>query len=163
MEGVTTAIVAFLFVCVVFPSLVKNRPQWYAALAAVVLVIFFNALRFAFDSIGLIRFTGFITGMLQIAAILLLILSTGGLSVRDLAGDMKRAYEVIRRGEEEKEVIIPLTGEQPRSREERERENREREDRDRVDREGRIVLEVPPERKDADDQRIPLEGEPPRA
>jgi len=158
MEGVTTAIVAFLFVCVVFPSLVKNRPQWYAALAAIVLVIFFGALRYAFlDSSGLMRFTGFITGMLQIAAILLLILSTGGLSVRDLAGDMKRAYEVIRRGEEEKEVIIPLTGDQPRSREDREDRG------DRGDREGRIVLEVPPERKDADDQRIPLEDEPPRA
>ena len=152
MEGVTTAIVAFLFVCVVFPSLVKNRPQWYAALAAGVVVIFFNALRFAFlESTGLLRFTGFITGMLQIAAILLLILSTGGLSARELASDMKRAYEVIRRGEEEKEVIIPLTGEQPRSRE------------DRVDREGRVVLEVPQERKDAADQRIPLEDDTPRA
>jgi hypothetical protein len=153
MEGVTTAIVGFLFVCVVFPNLVKNRPQWYAALAAVVLVIFFNALRFAFfESSGLLRFTGFITGMLQIAAILLLILSAGGLSVRELAGDMKRAYEVIRRGEEEKEVIIPLTGEQPGSR-----------DADRVDREGRIVLEVPQERKEAADQRIPLEDDTPRA
>jgi uncharacterized membrane protein YccC len=153
MEGVTTAIVAFLFVCVVFPSLVKNRPQWYAALAAVVLVIFFNALVMAFPSVGFMRFTVFITGMLQIAAIVLLILSAGGLSVRELAGDMKRAYEVIRRGEEEKEVIIPLTGEQPRSREER----------DRMDREGRIVLEVPQERKAADDQRIPLEDDTPRA
>ncbi len=157
MEGVTTAIVAFLLVCVVFPSLVKNRPQWYAALAAVVLVIFFNTLLMAFPSAGFLRFTGFITGMLQIAAILLLILSAGGLSVRELAGDMKRAYEVIRRGEEEKEVIIPLTGEQPRSREERtDRVNR-------VDREGRVVLEVPQERKDTADQRIPLEDETPRA
>jgi hypothetical protein len=155
MEGVTTAIVAFLFVCVVFPSLVKNRPQWYAALAAVVLVILLNALRFAFiESLGLARFTSFMTGMLQIAAILLLILSAGGLSVRELAGDMKRAYEVIRRGEQEKEVIIPITGEQPRSREDRE---------DRVDRDGRIVLEVPQERKAADEERIPLEVETPRA
>src|SRR5688572_12897362 len=109
MEGVTTAIVGFIFVCVVFPHLVKNKPQWYAALAAVVVVIFFHALRFAFiESTGLLRFTGFITGMLQIVAILLLILSAGGLSAGELAGEMKRAYEVIRRGEEEKEIIIPL-------------------------------------------------------
>jgi hypothetical protein len=144
MEGVTTAIVAFLFVCVVFPNLVKNKPQWYAALAAVVLVIFLNALRFAFmESVGLVRFTGFITGMLQIGAILLLILSAGGLSARELAGEIKRAYEVIRRGEEEKEVIIPITGEQPQRRE------------DRVDRIGageRTVLEVPEERKDTEDE-----------
>jgi hypothetical protein len=161
MEGVTTAIVAFLFVCVVFPNLVKNKPQWYAALAAVIVVIFFNALRFAFmESVGLLRFTGFITGMLQIGAILLLVLSTGGLSPRELAGEMKRAYEVIRRGEEEKEVIIPITGEQPRPREDRV---------DRVEREERIVLDVPEQRKDPEDprndpqdRRIPLEDETPR-
>ena len=153
MEGVTTAIVAFLFVCVVFPSLVKNKAQWYAALAAVVFVILLHALRSVFPNNDWLRgFTGFMTGLLQVGAILLLILSVGGLSVRDLAGDMKRAYEVIRRGEEEKEVIIPLTGEQPRAREER----------DRMDREGRIVLEVPQERKDADDQRIRLEDDTPR-
>ena len=154
MEGVTTAIVAFLFVCVVFPNLVKNKPQWYAALGAIVVVIFFNALRFAFaESVGLLRFTGFITGILQIGAILLLILSTGGLSPRELAGEMKRAYEVIRRGGEEKEIIIPITGEQPRP-----QENRV----DRVDRGERIALETPEERKDPEDQRIRLDDETPR-
>lgn len=154
MEGVTTAIVAFLFVCVVFPSLVKNKPQWYAALAAVLLVILLHALMWIFPGSAWLRgFTGFMTGLLQIGAILLLILSAGGLSARELAGEMKRAYEVIRRGEEEKEVIIPITGEQPRPREER---------LDRMDRDERIVLDVPEERKDTEDQRISLEDEPPR-
>ena len=150
MEGVTTAIVAFLFVCVVFPSLVKNKAQWYAALAAVVLVILLHALRIIFSSPALHAFAGFMTGLLQIGAILLLILSAGGLSARELAGEMKRAYEVIRRGEEEKEVIIPISGQQPRPRE------------DRQDADERIVLEVPRERTDADDQRIKLEDDPPR-
>jgi hypothetical protein len=149
MEGVTTAIVAFLFVCVVFPNLVKNKPQWYAALAAVVFLILLHALRSIFPGSDWLRaFTGFMTGLLQIAAILLLILSAGGLTVRELAGDLKRAYEVIRRGEEEKEVIIPISGEQPRPREERE---------------DRVVLEVGAERKEPGDQRIPLEDEAPRA
>jgi hypothetical protein len=152
MEGVTTAIVAFLFVCVVFPNLVKNKPQWYAALAAVILVIFFNALAIVFSGGAFRTFAGFITGLLQIGAILLLILSTGGLSPRELAGEMKRAYEVIRRGEEEKEVIIPITGEQPRPQEDRV---------DRTDRE-RIVVDVPEERKEPEDQRIRLEDETPR-
>ena len=152
MEGVTTAIVAFLFVCVVFPNLVKNKPQWYAALAAVVLVILLQSLAIVFSSTGFRSFTGFMTGMLQIGAILLLILSTGGLSARELAGEMKRAYEVIRRGEEEKEVIIPITGEQPRPREDRA---------DVDDRGGRIVLDAPAPRREPDDQRIKLEDETP--
>ena len=34
MEGVTTAIVLFVFACVILPSLVKNRTQFYAAFFA---------------------------------------------------------------------------------------------------------------------------------
>ena len=114
MEGVTTAIVGFIFVCVVLPHLVKHKPQWYAALAAVVLVILLRTVALVITPSWFLTFTAFVTGLLQVAAILLLILSCGGLTMRELAGEMKRAYEVIRRGEEEKEVIIPITGEQPR-------------------------------------------------
>ena len=39
---------------------------------------------------------------------------------RELGGEMRRAFEVLRRGEEEKEIIIPLTGEQPKPRRGRE-------------------------------------------
>ena len=39
MEGVTTAIVAFVFVCIIFPHIIKNRPQYYAAVALVLLSI----------------------------------------------------------------------------------------------------------------------------
>jgi hypothetical protein len=52
-------------------------------------------------------------GFLQLLALLLLVLCVGGLTVRELAGDMAKAYEVIRRGETEKEVIIPLTEQVP--------------------------------------------------
>ena len=47
MHGVTTALVGFLLVCVVFPNLVKNRPQYYAAFAAVCLIVILDALGLA--------------------------------------------------------------------------------------------------------------------
>jgi len=116
MEGVTTALVAFIFVCVVYPRLVKNKPQFYAALAAVVIIILLNSLNTMIGTAGFQVFSGAATGLLQAAAVLLLFLSAGGITLRELSSDMARAYEVIRRGEEEKEVIIPIGGEQPRPR-----------------------------------------------
>lgn len=110
MEGVTTAIVAFLFVCLVFPGIVKNRPQYYAALATVIGIILLHTLCVMIGSAAVQVFGGVATGVLQSVAILLLVLCVGGLSVRQLADDLKGAYEVVRRGEEEKEVIIPLRG-----------------------------------------------------
>lgn len=115
MQGVTTALVAFFFVCVVFPSLVKHRSQFYAALAAIVLIILLDAIAHmaggkepgAFATVAYV-----FIAVLQVGTILMLFLSTGGLTARELAGDMRRAYEVMRRGEQEKSVIIPLTGQQ---------------------------------------------------
>ena len=50
MEGVTTAIVGFIFVCMALPRLVKNRPQFYAAFAAVVLIVLFDTLAHLFST-----------------------------------------------------------------------------------------------------------------
>jgi hypothetical protein len=117
MEGVTTAIVAFIFVCVVYPQLVKNKTQFYAAFAAVLVIILLHSLGLMLrDSAGFQVFAGFMSGLLQIGTILLLFASCGGVTLREIASDMARAYEVIRRGEEEKTVIIPLTGEMPKPR-----------------------------------------------
>ena len=117
MEGVTTAIVAFVFVCVIYPKLVKNKPQFYAAFVGVLLIILLHSLSaMQKDSAGFQVFAGATTGLLQAAAVFLLFLSAGRITLRELSSDMARAYEVIRRGEEEKEVIIPITGEQPRPR-----------------------------------------------
>ncbi|MCC7350815.1 MAG: hypothetical protein IT446_09615 [Phycisphaerales bacterium] len=116
MQGVTAALVAFFFVCVVFPSLVKNRPQFYAALAAIVLIILLDAVAHMVSGKepGAFAVMAYVfTAILQVGAILLMFMSTGGLSARELAGDMKRAYEVMRRGEEQKSIIIPLTGQTP--------------------------------------------------
>jgi hypothetical protein len=115
MEGVTTAIVAFILACVIFPKVVKNKPQYYGALVAVLLIIMFGALG---RIVGNDRFWTFIhvmTALLQAGALVLLILSAGGLSMKDLAGDLAETVEVVRRGGE-KEIIIPRRGETPKPR-----------------------------------------------
>jgi hypothetical protein len=117
MEGVTTVLAAFVFVCVCYPQLVKNRTQFYAAFTAVaVIILLFSLSVMLKDSPGFQVFAGAMTGLLQLAAFVMLFLSAGGITVKELAGDLSRAYEVIRRGEEQKEVIVPLTGEMPKPR-----------------------------------------------
>lgn len=117
MQGVTTALVLFLFVCVVFPNIVKNKPQYYAALVQVCLIIFLDAVgSMVSPSSAAVAVVYVLGALLQIAAILLLFLAAGGITWRELAGDMKDAYEVIRRGQEEKEIIIPLSGDFARQR-----------------------------------------------
>src|SRR5687767_1834367 len=118
MEGVTTAIVAFIFVCVVYPTIVKNKTQFYAAFGALLIIILLHSLNIMFgrESAGFQVFSGAVTGLLQLAAILLLFMSCGGVSLREIGAEMGRVYEVIRRGEEEKTVIVPLHGEMPKPR-----------------------------------------------
>ena len=118
MDGVTTVVVGFLFVCLIFPRIVKNRNQYYAALTAILLVIGLHMLNLMIQSPGFGVFAGVLTGLFQIIAIVLLVLCVGGLTIRDLANDMGRAYEVIRRGEEEKEIVIPIPGQKPKARNE---------------------------------------------
>ncbi len=119
MTGVTTAIVLFVFVCVVIPSLVRNKTQFYGAFGALLLMILLHSLNIMFggSSAGFQVFSGAVIGLLQVAAIVLLFMSCGGVGVKEIAGEMARAYEVIRRGEEEKTVIIPIGREQPVPRE----------------------------------------------
>src|SRR5688572_26162042 len=112
--GVTTAIVAFCFVCVIFPHVVKNKTQFYAGFTAVLLVIVIHSLAIMlYNAPGFQVFAGAATCLLQIVAIITLFLSAGGITLKQLGGDMARAYEVIRRGEEEKTVIVPITGDMP--------------------------------------------------
>jgi hypothetical protein len=158
MEGVTTAIVAFIFVCVLFPRLVKNPTQYYTAFGLVILMLLFNSVARIFNSEKFTTFVGGLNGLLQLAALFLLVLSTGGLSLKDFAGEFKNAYEVMRRGESEKEVIVPLTGEMPKPRKPRPAATGPDE--------GRVVqpIETPPppppatgERRTGDSSSIPLE------
>ena len=116
MSGVTTAIVAFILACLIFPKVVKNKPQYYASVGLILAVILFDALARIVSATGFTKFVLLLTAVLQIGAIFLLILSAGGLTVKDLAGDLADSFEVIRRGGEEKEIIIPRKGEGPKPR-----------------------------------------------
>jgi hypothetical protein len=109
-DGVTTCLLAFLFVCLILPTHVRNRSQYYAALGFVIAIIQLHPLGLMIKTAGFQVFAGAMTGLLQAGAILLVVLCVGGLRLRELAGDLKDAYEVIRRGQQEKEVIIPLRG-----------------------------------------------------
>ena len=109
MEGVTTAIVLFLFVGLVLPSLIQNKNQYYVAFIVVLGIIFFEAIaHMGTIGGGFSNLCYVITGFLQIIAVVMLFLATGGLTLRALRGDM---IEVLRRGDEEKEIIIPLSEE----------------------------------------------------
>ena len=116
MEGVTTAIVAFIFVCIIYPHLVKNRPQFYAALGAILLLIFLNTLQLMIGNVKFSIVVAVFDGLLQIGAILLLVLSAGGLTVSDLT---QRHRQDHRRGPpdgEKETIIVPIRGEQPKPR-----------------------------------------------
>jgi hypothetical protein len=147
MEGVTTAIVLFIFVCVLFPRLIDNRAQYYIAFVCTLLIILLHALAVIFEgSVATRMFFLTAVALLQIVAIALLFLSAGGLTVRGLSKDMAGAFEVIRRGETEKEIIIPI-GDQ-----------KEKKDRKRaVDTPGE-----PPERFDISSEVGPEAGYPPK-
>jgi len=116
MDGVTTAIVVFIFACLLYPTAVKNRTQFYAAFVAVVLILLLFTLDVMIRSPGFQVFAGAVTGLLQLFALLMLFMSAGGLSVGELADELRNAYEVVRRGEDQKTVIVPLTGEIPKPR-----------------------------------------------
>lgn len=145
MHGVTTALVAFTLFCVLYPNRVKNRPQFHGAFAAICLVILLDALAFAIGASGFRVFAYLAEACLQIAALLLLFMSAGGVSWSEMTGDMAHSFEVIRRGGEEKEVIIPLTGQRPMPKEPQEHE--------RIDLERPVRPPTPPAPADG----IPLE------
>jgi len=117
MEGIIAVIVAFIFVCILFPKLVRNQTQFYAAFGMVLLVILLNTLAMMFaGGPAFVRFVAVCDGFLTAGALLMMVMSTGGLSLKDLTGEFKKTIEVIRRGEEEKEVIVPITGQMPKPR-----------------------------------------------
>jgi len=118
MDGVITAIIAFIFVCIIFPSLVKNRHQFYGALLLVLIAFLFDNIARVTSSQNRFRdFAAIMDTFLVIGAVLLLILCAGGLAVRDLAADIGKTIEVVRRGGEKETIIVPRTGEMPKVRE----------------------------------------------
>ncbi len=109
MNGVTTAIVAFIFLALAVPSLIKNKTYFYAALVSILFVILLDAAAKIISLQSFIVFAYSLSALLQIGSILLLVGSTGGLSMGELKNELGNMYEVVRRGETEKEVVIPLS------------------------------------------------------
>ena len=100
MEGVTTAIVLFVFVCILFPRLIDNRPQYYVAFVCLLGIIVLDAVARLLGGSADARAVLYLgIALLQVVAIVLLFLAAGGLTVRGLTKEMAGAFEVVRRGE----------------------------------------------------------------
>ena len=118
----TTPLIAFLFVCLIFPKIVRHRPQFYISFGLLVLILLLNIVGKVFPGEKFNYFLQVIVEVLRLIVFILLVLCAGGLSLHELTGEVFRAFEVVRRGETEKTVIIPLTGQKPRTREPEEEE-----------------------------------------
>src|SRR5688572_5764927 len=108
--ALTLPLIAFLFVCLIFPKIVRNRPQFYISFALLVLILLFNILSAIFMRFeGFVRFMTIMSHIFLLGAFILLVLCAGGLSLHELSGEVFRSFEVMRRGDTEKTTIIPLT------------------------------------------------------
>jgi len=108
MNGVTTAIVAFCFVGLAMPGLVKNRAQYYIGLAAALAIIFLDGFAHLIDKGALAALLYMACAVLQMIALIAFVLCAGGISFSQFRSEMTESIEVLRRGETQKEVIIPL-------------------------------------------------------
>ena len=114
MHGVTTALVAFLLAGVIWPHIVKHKVQFYAALITILFIILLDGVAYTFFAEPPRAVYG-INALLQVAALVLCILSSG-LSFRELGGEVYHTIDVVRRGGEKETIIVPLRGEQPKPR-----------------------------------------------
>src|SRR5205814_1974830 len=114
----TLPLISFLFVCLIFPKIVRNRPQFYISFGLLILILLFNILAQILAGGAFARFLLILNQILLLMTFILLVLCAGGLSLHELTGEVFRSFEVMRRGETEKTVIIPLTGQKPRQKEE---------------------------------------------
>jgi hypothetical protein len=119
LGGVTTALVLFIFAALLHPKAIKNKAQFYAGFGAVLVILLVYSVDVMIRRPGFQVFGGALTGLLQLFALVMFFMSAGGMSVGELGEELRGAYEVIRRGENEKTVIVPLTGEVPKPREAR--------------------------------------------
>ena len=122
MEGVTTAIVAFIFACLVWPHIVKVKAQFYSAIGLLMLIILFDAIGHMTDPADkspLPHVMYVLAAIIQMLTILILVMCVGGLSPRQLMGEVSETVQTIRQGGEQKPVLVPLKGEQPMPREEK--------------------------------------------
>ena len=115
---ISVPVVGFIFVCIIFPKIVKTKPQFYMAFGVTLIILALNVMANLLAVGSMRTFAIILRDVLWIVDFILLVLATGGLSLHELTGELKGAYEVMRRGDDVKTVIVPLTGEVPKSREE---------------------------------------------
>jgi len=115
MDGIKIVIVGFIFVCIIFPALIKNKHQYYLAFAAVLLGLLLEAISATVGSVGFSRVVIILDRLLDITAIVLLVAAAGGLTMKQLMTDMSQAYEAFRHGEAgETTTVHPISGQTPR-------------------------------------------------
>jgi hypothetical protein len=109
MAGVTTAIVVFILASLAYPQFIKKKAQFYIAVGAVLGIIVFDAVGHMGNSGGGLALVYVIVALLQVVALIALVQAAGGPTAGEMTGEIGHAIEVVRRGEEEKEVIFPLS------------------------------------------------------
>src|SRR3954468_6457757 len=109
MSEISVPVVAFIFVCIIYPRLVKHKPQFYMAFAVTLIILVLNIpIELAEKPlVGLAKVLSVLRAILWIGDFLLLVLATGGLSLHELTGELKDAYTVMRRGEDKPTLVIP--------------------------------------------------------
>ena len=120
MDGINAAVVGYLLLCMVWPQLVKNKAYYYLGLAAVLLYVVLEAFAACFHRDGNMHAAIHIVAILSSGlALVLVVLASGGLSIREFAGEMGSAFDAFRHGTDpSKPIIVPITGEQPKKRDE---------------------------------------------
>ncbi|HEY0008545.1 MAG TPA: hypothetical protein VGB55_07470 [Tepidisphaeraceae bacterium] len=119
LDSLTFLLAAFFFYCLAKPEMVRNRTQYWGVFFGLILIVVLTTLRLMlYNSPGGQIVTGILIGLTQIAAMVLTVLYVGGMSVREMAGEMGSAVDEVRTGGMPKKTpIVPLTGDKPRARE----------------------------------------------
>ena len=111
---ISTPIVGFFFVCIAMPQLVKNRSMFTISfgvlLGILVLDLIAHATIGGFAIVGgFSRFLFILRGVLWIAEVVLLVLATGGMSLREQVDSMTKAFDAVRTEEtkSEEKAVTP--------------------------------------------------------
>lgn len=120
LDGMTILLGAFFLYCLAHPERVRYRTQYWASFVVLIAIILLYSLRLMlYNSPAGQVFTGVMIGLLQAGGLVLTVMYVGGLRVSEVASELKDAADDFRRaGEPAKPPIVPLTGEQPKPRDE---------------------------------------------
>lgn len=114
-DGISTIIAAFVVYGRIRPDIVRNRTQYNAVFAALLVIIFCGMLRsMAFNSGWVHSVAGLLAGFAQIVSMIMILACTSGLTIKSLGNELKESAENFRAGTEEKKpVIVPLSTSKP--------------------------------------------------